>query len=460
MPAVTLSGFNNIDFSAILEAVMTQERVPFTALGTRKATLLQQNSQLGTLASKLTSLQSAADKLASPGSLSVLKAASSDAGIVGVSTSSGTTPGVYDIVVDHRAKGQVTASTSTSTATDIVATGGTLQLLAGGNPPVNIVANGGLTLSELADAINAEGDAPVSASIIQVTPGNYRLVLTSKQTGADNAFTFTSTLAGGTGVTFGGADGTYGELADANSVEAIDAALTVNNVAVTSSSNTLTDVIPGATLTLNGEDNTKTVQVTVSRDGDGMSGQVDGFVKAYNDLVGFVNEQRTAAINGSASVGRDPMVRGLHSDLRTAILGPHGAGAVTTLAAVGIGFDRSGLMTVDAKVFKEAVASNPAALQELFAGAGAGAGATEGAFDDLSSLISRYTDSAGLVKSARTRIEDQVKNISNRMDTLDAQLSLRRGSLQAEFIAADQAMQALNSQVSALSSLNNQYRLF
>jgi flagellar hook-associated protein 2 len=458
MPAVTLSGFNNIDFSAILEAVMTQERVPFTALGTKKAQLQQQNTQLGTLAAKLTTLQNAAEKLASPDSLSVLKAATSDAGIVGVSTSSGTTSGVYDIVVDHRAKAQVTASTSTATADQIVTTGGTLQLLVGGNPPVTIVANGAMTLSQVADAINAEGQAPVNASVIQVTPGNYRLVLTSKQTGVDNAFTFTSTLAGGSGITFGGADGTYGEAADLNSVEAIDAALTVNNVPITSSSNTLDDVIPGATLTLNGENSLKTVQVTVSRDGDGMSTQVDGFVKAYNDLMSFVNEQRTSAISGNASVGRDPMVRGLHTDLRSAILGSHGAGALTNLASVGIGFDRAGLMTVDTKVFKEAVATNPGALQTLFAGEGAGA--TDGAFDDLSALLTRYTDSGGLLKGARTRIEDQVRNISQRMDTMDAQLSLRRSSLQAEFIAADQAMQALNSQVSALSALDNQYRLF
>jgi len=458
MPAVTLSGFNNIDFSAILEAVMTQERVPFTALGTKKAQLQQQNTQLGTLAGKLSTLQSAADKLASPDSLSVLKAATSDATIVGVSTSSGNVPGVYDIVVGNRAKAQVTASTSTSTATDIVTTGGTLQLLVGGNPPVTIVASGSLTLSQLADAINAEGDAPVSASVVQVTPGNYRLVLTSKQTGFDNAFTFTSTLAGGTGVTFAGADGTYGEVADVNSVDALDAQLTVNNVAVTSASNTLSDVIPGATLTLNGENSLKTVQISVSRDAEGMTSQVDGFVKAYNELMGFVNEQRTSAIGGTASVGRDPMVRGLHTDLRSAILGPHGAGTLTRLAAVGIGFDRSGLMTVDAKALKAAVADDPAALQELFAGAGAGA--TDGAFDELSALISRYTDSDGLLKTARTRIDDQVKNISHRMDTLDAQLSIRRSSLQAEFIAADQAMQQLNSQSSALNSLNNQYRLF
>jgi flagellar hook-associated protein 2 len=455
MPSVTLSGFNNIDFSAILEAVMVQERAPFTALGTKKAVLQQQNSQFGALAGKLSSLQSAAESLSSPDSLSVLSAASSDPAIVGVSTSSGSTAGVYDVVVSQRAKAQVTASTSTATADQIVTTGGTLSLLVGAQPPVNIVAAGTMTLRQLADAIN-EADGGVQASVVQVTPGNYRLVLTSTQTGTEHGFTFTSTL--GNGITFGGADGTYGQPGDGNAVDAQDAEVTVNNVPVTSSTNTLTDVVPGVTLTLNDENADKTVRVSVSRDPEGLRKQVDGFVKAYNDLVAWVNDQRTAATEGKTSVAREAVVRGLHADLRAAILGEHGDGTITRLAAVGVGFDRTGKMTVDAGVFADAVDADPAAVQELFAGASDGT--TDGAFDDLADLVASYADSGGLVRKAQERIDDQVKQISGRMDVLDAQLTLRRNSLQAEFIAADQAMQRLNSQVNSLSSLGGQYRLF
>jgi flagellar hook-associated protein 2 len=455
MASVTLSGFNNIDFSAILEAVMIQERVPFTALGTKKATLQQQNTQLGTLAGKLSSLQNAAERLSSPESLSVLSAASSDTALVGVSTSSGSMAGVYDVVVNQRAKAQVTASTSTAGADDVVTTGGTLSLLVGSQPPVNIVAAGNMTLRQLADAIN-DAEAGVAASVVQVTPGQYRLVLTSTNTGTENGFTFTSTL--GNGLTFGGANGTYGEAGDGNAVDATDAQVSVNNVATTSSSNTLTDVVPGVTLTLNGENADKTVRVTVSRDPDALRDQVDGFVKAYNDLVSWVNGQRTAATEGKTNVAREAVVRGLHSDLRAAILGEHGEGSLTRLAAVGIGFDRTGQMTVDATAFEDAVKADPSAVQELFAGASDGT--TDGAFDDLSELVSTYADAGGLLKRTQERIDDQVKNISGRMDVLDAQLTLRRNALQAEFIAADQAMQRLNSQVNSLSSLGGQYRLF
>ena len=206
------------------------------------------------------------------------------------------------------------------------------------------------------------------------------------------------------------------------------------------------------------EDEDKVVRVTVSRDPEGLRKQVDGFVKAYNDLVGWVNDQRTASTEGKTSVGRETVVRGLHSDLRAAILGQHGSGGITRLAAVGIGFDRSGMMTVNASVFERAVKDDPTAVTELFAGASDGA--TDGAFDDLSDVISRYTDAGGLVRTAQERLESQVKQISGRMDVLDAQLALRRNALQAEFIAADQAMQRLNSQVNSLSSLGGQYRLF
>jgi flagellar hook-associated protein 2 len=457
MPAVTLSGFNNIDFNAILEAVMIQERVPLTRLETQKRALEQQDTQLGQLAGFLTTLKNAADGLADPASLSVLKATSSNADLVGVSAGTGTIPGSYEVQVTSRARAQVTASSSTHAATDVIATGGTLQLLQTSQPPVSIVVTASMTLQDLADAINAEADAPVTASVVQVSPGSYRLVLTGKQTGADNAFTLSSTLAGGTlAFTDTDNDQVYGEAGDGNAVEAANAVLKVNNVDVVSASNTLTDVVPGATLTLHGEDGDEIVHIGVERDGDGIREKAESFIEAYNELVDFVAAQRTAANEGKASVAGNPMVRSLGAQLRAMLLGEHGSGTLTRLAGAGIGFDRVGHMTLDGKVFDDLVDSDPMALQELFAGATG----DDGAFDALADLVGAYTASDGLVREARTRIDAQVKQLTTRMDTLDAQLLIRRNALQKEFIAADQAMQRLQAQINSLSSLGGQYRLF
>ena len=61
-----------------------------------------------------------------------------------------------------------------------------------------------MTLKDIATAINNSPGAPVSAAVVQVTPGQFRLVLTGRATGADNAFTvgFSTPLCGGEGLTF------------------------------------------------------------------------------------------------------------------------------------------------------------------------------------------------------------------------------------------------------------------
>jgi flagellar hook-associated protein 2 len=458
MAGVTLTGFNNIDFSAVLELVMTQERAPVTRLETQKQTLDQQNSLFGTLAGHLSTLESAADALASASSMNVLAATSSNTGIVGVSTSTGSVPGTYDVVVTNRARAQVTATTNTFTQAETVASSGTLSFLRTANPPVDIVVTSGMTVQQLADAINAEATAPVTASVVQVTPGNFRLVLTGKATGASNAFTMTSSLAGGTGLTFNDPNGNnvFGEAGDANAVTAADANLTVNNVAITSASNTLSNVIPGATLTLASENPAATVRVEVTRDAAGMKGVVQNFIKAFNTVSTFIADQRTAQTAGRASVARDAMVRSLQTQLRSTLMAEYGTGTTTQLAAVGLGFDSHGKMTLNDTVFDAAIADNPTTVQTLFAGSGA----TPGAFDAVASMLDSYTQTGGFVSGVRTRLTDQVRNITTRIDALEDRLARRRLQLQAEFTAADQIMSRLNKQSGSLSSLGNQYRLF
>src|SRR5215212_648298 len=146
---------------------MQQERLPLTRLETQKKTLETQNSALATLAGKLSAVQSAVDDLREVDSLSLLTATSSNAG-VGVSTTTGTVPGTYDIVISELARAQVTASQSTYASIGAqVATGGTLTLTPTTGAPVTITLTGSTTLSQLAAKINAASGSPVSASVDQ-----------------------------------------------------------------------------------------------------------------------------------------------------------------------------------------------------------------------------------------------------------------------------------------------------
>jgi flagellar hook-associated protein 2 len=444
---ITFSGFNQIDFNLILNSVMSQERAPLTRLETQKKTLETTNTAFGTLAGKLSTLETSIEALAKTDSFALLSATSNNTG-VGVSSTGGTVTGTYDIIVTELAKAQVTASTSTyaSLSTE-AATGGTLTLTpANGDPATTITISGSTTLSGLAAAINADDSSPASASVVQTSPGVYRLMLTGKDTGTTNAFTVTNLLTGGAGVVFPGV----------NDQDAIDAAFSVNNLDVTSSSNIVSDVVPGVTLTLAKKDPATTVTVQVSRDATGAKDKIKKFITAYNDLVTFAKDQATAATAGKASIGRDPLLRGIREALRSAVTDEHLGGSLTRLAEIGVGFDITGKMTLDETLFDSRLASSPADVQLLLSGADG----TGGAFGGMTAVVEEYTQTGGLLSSTRERIDGQIRALSRRIDTVSAQLELRRLSLQREYVAADLAMTRLKSQSSSLQAVGAGYRLF
>src|SRR5579862_5075524 len=106
---ITFSGFNNIDFNTVLTALMAQYSQPLTALQTEQSNVQAQSTTYGTLASQLSSLNTAATALGSASNLSAFAASSSDASTVSATvTSSSAAQGEYDVVVKQLAKAQVT----------------------------------------------------------------------------------------------------------------------------------------------------------------------------------------------------------------------------------------------------------------------------------------------------------------------------------------------------------------
>ena len=461
---ITFSGFNNIDFGQILNTIMTAERIPLTALESKKTTLNQQGTAFTTLAGKLGALKSAVDTLAKPAGFDLFAATSGSPENVGVSTTSGGVAGLYEVVVSELARAQVMASTTTYADPDeVIATGGSLSVALFGNPPVNIPPTaiaGSMTVRQLADAINADTNSPVSAAVVQAAPGQYRLVLTGRNTGSANAFTVSSTLSGGTGLVFTDTDndGTYGDDAADSAVTATDAALTVNNIPVKATTNSVENVIPGVTLTLSKKDATKTVLVEVAESADGAKSQLDGFVKAYNDLMSFITEQSTAALAGKASIARDSLVRSLKTGLTDSMRAEYldGGPSYTRLSTIGVEFKSDGTIKLDAAKPKAAILDDPSAVQKLFVGASG----TAGVFGALKGQVENYTKAGGLVQGAKDRLKDQIVKIDAKLDTMELQLELRRQTLQREFIAADQLMSQLNGQGASLQALGGQYRLF
>ena len=442
---ITLSGFNNVDFSQILTLVMAQESRPLQSLQSRQSALQARANTFNQLTAKVSALQSAADWLATGTNLSANAATSSDPATLTAAATDTAVPGRYEVTVGTLARAQVSVSATVAPDADstVVATGGTLTISG-----VTVSLSGAVTLRGLADAINATSDPPARAAVVQSGPGSYRLVLTAKETGTAGAFTIEGNLGGGGDSGFDNAFTT--------AVAATDAQVQVNGISVTSTTNTVTDAIPGVTLNLlklnttNGVPSPVTVEV--KRDTESLKARARTFVTQYNDLMKFASDQTLAARNGSqASIGREPLLRQLRDQLRDAVVSEYGSGAVTSLSQVGFSLSKTGTLELNEAAFDAAVTASATDVAALFAGASGGPGSS-GVFGEIKTTLDTYTSSEGLLRGATKLLNEQTSRLTEQLTSMESRLALRRAALQREFIAADQAMSQLKSQSSSLAS--------
>ncbi|MBL8136898.1 MAG: flagellar filament capping protein FliD [Acidobacteria bacterium] len=448
---ITFSGANGIDFNQILSIIMTQESQPLVALQNRQAALQSKAATFGTLASRALAVQQAAAKLADTSQLSGYAATSSNSSALAVSATSSAIPGRYDVVVNELAKAQVTASTTAAPDPDtVVSNGGTITI--GG---VTVTLAGSTTLRQLADAINATGNPPARASVVQSGPSSYRLVLSAKDTGQANAFTITNNLTGGSGLAFGDADsnGVSGDSAADNAVQASDASLLVNNIPITSTTNTITSAVPGVTITAFQRDPARSITVDVAADTASVKTKLQDFVKAYNDFQKFVTDQGASALKGDiASIGRDPLLRQIKDQMRSVLVNQYGTGGVfSALSQVGLEFTRTGTLSLNETVLTNALASGTAEFGRLFAGDTG----IPGAFATLDTQLDAFTQGDGLIPGARKQMTEQATRLTDSIANMQDRLAIRRAALQREFIAADAAMSQLQSQTGSIASFGS-----
>jgi flagellar hook-associated protein 2 len=442
---ISLSNFNGIDFNVILNAVMTQESQPLLTMQAQHTALSFESSAYGVLATKLGALETAAAGLSAASDVIQFATTTSDKTAVAAVATGTAIAGSYDVVVKALAKAQVTASSSTTddTNTTVVASGGSITV---GGLQVDI--SGAVTLQGLADQINAKANMPATASVVESAPGKFRLILTSANTGLANGFTVSGSLTGGGGVAFD----------DPNAQEAADASVTVNSLEIRSSSNTLSSAIPGTTLSLFQADPAKHIAVAVTPDNSALGAKIQTLASAYNELVAYIQSQKTAAANGqTGTLANEAILGEARNALRSALGGTYGTGAFTHLAEVGIGFDQTGKLTLDQTALTTALTRDRASVVTLFAGTGTDETGlfTNGAFGGLQKAIDAFTQTGGFVSSAQTLITSQQSRLAQRIADMQARLAVESTRLQQEYTAADQAMATLKAQSATLASVSS-----
>ena len=296
------------------------------------------------------------------------------------------------------------------------------------------VDGGGMTLSQLRDAINdAPDNAGVSATIISENSGSHRLVLTSTETGNENAL----------GVSFTGSLGTDLGLTNINLPTELDAELLVDGLyTITRSSNTIDDAIAGITLNLIGESAGR-AQLSVSRDTGSVKESVQAFVDAFNEL-----KTTFDSLAGEGDdLEADSTLRGIENQLQEVFnTVPAGlTGSFSYLSEVGVSFQRDGTLALDSADLESAINADFAGMAELFAHD------NQGYLFRLDGLIDRFDQAEGLIDVRQDGLNSRIDVTEQRIADMQYRLEIREQRLRNQFTLLDTLMGELQSTSTFLS---------
>lgn len=190
-PTISFSGLaSGLDTTSIITQLTNTAQIPITNLNTQITGYNSQTADWQALNTNLAALQSAVKTLSNQATLNVPNAASSNTAAATITAQVGATVASHSLTVSQLATAQEVVSTPQSSATTALGQSGAFTL---NGKTVQI--NTSDALSDVAGKINSAG-AGVTASVVNVGTNDYRLTLTSSQTGAANSLAAADT--GGT----------------------------------------------------------------------------------------------------------------------------------------------------------------------------------------------------------------------------------------------------------------------
>jgi len=267
-------------------------------------------------------------------------------------------------------------------------------------------------------AINGAGKG-LSAQLVNTgdTVSPYKVVVTGS-TGSSNAFTISSSAAG---INF-----------DSALQLASNASLTVNGIAISSKSNTLSEAIPGVTLNLLAT-NTSAASLNLRNDTSGAKTKVLALVTAYNDAMTMLDEltnPKSTLETYGATLSGNSTVTNLRSQLRALVTADSSTAASSgTLAAlrdIGVEVDKAGKLTSNSVKLDLALDLNFANTTTLLSGNQENQSSFDltasGLAGDASKAISQLISKSGTIATesanATTRIskyKDDLVKLEDRM---------------------------------------------
>jgi flagellar hook-associated protein 2 len=370
---IAVSGLvSGMDSASIIAKLMELERKPVTLLENKRTDLYNAKAAWQEVSAKMLDIKTAANDIATSSSFASRTASftsnnASGAAALTVSVGSNSTDGTYSIKVNQLAQAQkYLGDQSFSSSSTALGLEGVLFI----NGSSSITFSSTDTLAGLKDKINNSGTG-VTASIINANTSaspQYKMILTGSNVGAANGFTVSF---------FDQSDDGGGNLSFSTTQAAQNASLTFDGVPITKDSNTVSEVITGATLNLQ---SIGSGTITMSKDQSGVVTKVQNFVDKYNAIMDYMKQQLTydQANQTKGTLFGNATLMAMQNQLRSMVSGtipgldPTNTGTLSSLSQVGITTDVNNQITIDSTTFESALTNKFDEVARLFASGGSG----------------------------------------------------------------------------------------
>jgi flagellar hook-associated protein 2 len=351
----------------------------------------------------------------------------------------------------YKSTGAVTsAPTMTGTGSSHSVSVLTAGVTAVNAPTTTIIGVNTDTPSGIVSAINS-ANTGVIATLVDTGLGSnsYKIVL-SGQSGGNGVFTLASSPDLGFHDT-------------ANLLQAAqDSIFTFEDIPMTRSSNTLTDVVEGASIDLMAT-SASNVRLTINNDVSTLKTNIKEMITSYNDLLSLFEEYTSVdeTTDESGALSEDgSTIRFIKNRLRDAIFGESStpSGTTSSLRDIGISVNQSGAITFTEATYDSAISSNYDDVVTMLTADTNNQNlydvSNKGLAQDIATAIGDMTDSTGLVsvretggettlaahKNELTKLEERMEKVYDRyllqfgaMETLMATLDSTKDYLTAQF---------------------------
>jgi len=433
---------SGLDTEEIINKLMAIERRPIDLLNSKKATLEKQKTAWQEINTKLADLHSKLADLKLMSTYTGKVATSSNTSVVTATASSSATSAVYSITVTQLAQAHSVASDQFADPAAALNLSGTFTV-----EGVAVTVATTDSLNSIRDKINA-ANAGATASVI-----DNRLVITSNTTGAASTIDFVDDAT--TGVLK-----SLGILTATNTIKnqlvaAQDAAFTVNGLNITRSTNTVSDVISGVTLTLKGASATA-VSLEVKNDTQTAVNKIKAFVDSYNALMSDIatkldydSDTKTAGV-----LQGDRSLTDLENQLRrkSSEIISTADPTLNALNLIGITTsNKESTLTVNETKLTDVLSASPDKVALLF-----GASSTngnDGVATRMDSTVNLWTLSGtGFLAAKTDSLGNEITDIEKQVQRMENRLSIRERNLWRQFTALEEMLARMNAQSSWLAA--------